>query len=99
MWRSPNKKKKDEVYYTGVFNTGPPTATSGNGNNGILSQYKKYLVNRKMQMFVGRRESILAIDGDYIHIMPPEHKGMFDSVKTVSAIVLVLWWCTNPPKM
>lgn len=36
-------------------------------------------------MFVGRRECIIAIDGDYVHIMPPEHKGMFDSVKTVKA--------------
>ncbi|KAJ8651685.1 hypothetical protein O0I10_012753 [Lichtheimia ornata] len=98
MWRSPNKKKKDEVYYTGVFNTGPPTATSGNGNNGILSQYKKYLVNRKMQMFVGRRESILAIDGDYIHIMPPEHKGMFDSVKTTSFHVSAVLSCKQSKK-
>jgi hypothetical protein len=35
-------------------------------------------------MFVGKRVSVLAIDGNYIHLMPPEHKGMFDSVKTVS---------------
>ncbi|KAI8137179.1 stress-activated map kinase interacting protein 1-domain-containing protein [Fennellomyces sp. T-0311] len=78
IWRSPNKKKKDELYYPAMFNASSST------NNGILSQYKKYFVNRKMPMFVGRRESVVAIDGDYIHIMPPEHKGMFDSVKTVS---------------
>lgn len=35
-------------------------------------------------MFVSKKLYILAIDGDYIHLMPPEHKGMFDSVKTVS---------------
>ena len=66
-------------------------SSSTSGNNGILSQYKKYFVNRKMPMFVGRRESVIAIDGDYIHIMPPEHKGMFDSVKTVRKNVLILY--------
>ncbi|KAI9479526.1 stress-activated map kinase interacting protein 1-domain-containing protein [Zychaea mexicana] len=80
IWRSPNRKKKDELYYPAMYNA----SSSTSGNNGILSQYKKYFVNRKMPMFVGRRESVIAIDGDYIHIMPPEHKGMFDSVKTVS---------------
>lgn len=40
-----------------------------------------------MPMFVSKRLYILAIDGDYIHLMPPEHKGMFDSVKTVSSQV------------
>jgi hypothetical protein len=39
-----------------------------------------------MPMFVSKRIYILAIDGDYIHLMPPEHKGMFDSVKTVSTL-------------
>lgn len=37
-----------------------------------------------MPMFVSKKVYILAIDGDYIHLMPPEHKGMFDSVKTVN---------------
>jgi hypothetical protein len=34
-------------------------------------------------MFVGRHERVLAIDGDYIHIMPPENKTFFDNIKTV----------------
>lgn len=43
-------------------------------------------------MFVGKRVSVLAIDGNYIHLMPPEHKGMFDSVKTVSSIQYITLW-------
>ena len=62
----------------------PSGVLASNVNDGLLSQYKKYTVSRKMPMFVSKRVYILAIDGDYIHLMPPEHKGMFDSVKTVS---------------
>ena len=41
-------------------------------------------------MFVGRHERVLAIDGDYIHIMPSETRTMFESMKTVFIrIVLV----------
>ena len=41
---------------------------------------------RKVPMLVGRLERTLAIDGDYIHIMPTANKarGVFDSGKTVS---------------
>ncbi|KAG9303390.1 hypothetical protein G9A89_013716 [Geosiphon pyriformis] len=49
-----------------------------------MSVYQKYTVNRKMPMFVGRHERSLAIDGDYIHIMPSESRTMFDSMKTSS---------------
>ncbi|KAI7859145.1 stress-activated map kinase interacting protein 1-domain-containing protein [Circinella umbellata] len=94
IWRSPNRKKKDELYYPNMYNT----SSSAGGNNGILSQYKKYFVNRKMPMFVGRRESVIAIDGDYIHIMPPEHKGMFDSVKTTSFHVNAVISCKQSKK-
>jgi hypothetical protein len=68
--------------------TESPTAgpSAANANDALLSQYKKYTVSRKMPMFVSKRLYILAIDGDYIHLMPPEHKGMFDSVKTVISI-------------
>lgn len=51
-----------------------------------------------MPMFVGKRESNLAIDGDYIHIMPPEHKGMFDSVKTSSFHVNSVVACKQSKK-
>lgn len=62
--------------------TAGPSAT--NATEGLFSQYKKYNVSRKMPMFVSKRVYVLAIDGDYIHLMPPENKGMWDSVKTVS---------------
>lgn len=85
-WRSPIKRKKEEVNHPMYFSTSesPLGMTTGTTNEGLLSQYKKYTVSRKMPMFVSKRVYILAIDGDYIHLMPPEHKGMFDSVKTVS---------------
>lgn len=47
------------------------------------SVYKKYTVTRKMPMIIGKQERILAVDGDYIYIMPPENKHIFDSVRTV----------------
>jgi hypothetical protein len=37
-----------------------------------------------MPMFVGRQDRIFAVDGDYIRIMPPENRNLFDTVKTVS---------------
>lgn len=85
-WRSPIKRKKEEVNHPMYFSTSesPLAISTANANEGLLSQYKKYTVSRKMPMFVSKRMYILAIDGDYIHLMPPEHKGMFDSVKTVS---------------
>lgn len=87
IWRSPIKRKKDEANHPMYFSTTEsPTAgpSAANANEGLFSQYKKYNVSRKMPMFVSKRVYILAIDGDYIHLMPPEHKGMWDSVKTVS---------------
>ncbi|CAG8450719.1 1502_t:CDS:2, partial [Scutellospora calospora] len=51
-------------------------------SNEYMSVYKKYTVNRKLPMFVGRHERVLAIDGDYIHIMPSETRTMFESMKT-----------------
>ncbi|CAI2168221.1 6871_t:CDS:2 [Funneliformis geosporum] len=53
-------------------------------SNEYMSVYKKYTVNRKIPMFVGRHERVLAIDGDYIHIMPSETRTMFESMKTSS---------------
>lgn len=84
LWRSPIKRKKDEVNHPMYFSTTEAPLSTTNANDGLLSQYKKYTVSRKMPMFVSKKVYILAIDGDYIHLMPPEHKGMFDSVKTVS---------------
>lgn len=43
---------------------------------------QKYTVYRKIA--IGRHERVLAIDGDYIHIMPSASKALFDSMKTTS---------------
>ncbi|KAI8371491.1 stress-activated map kinase interacting protein 1-domain-containing protein [Radiomyces spectabilis] len=100
IWRSPIKKKKDDLSHPMYFASDGVNASSGpNANDGIFSQYKKYTVNRKMPMFVGRRVSVLAIDGDYIHLMPPEHKGMFDSVKTTSFHVSAVRTCKQSKKV
>jgi hypothetical protein len=48
------------------------------------SAYKKFVVTRKMNM-MGRQERVLAIDGDYIYILPSEQRNIFDSVKTVNS--------------
>ncbi|GAN11225.1 conserved hypothetical protein [Mucor ambiguus] len=102
LWRSPIKRKKDEVNHPMYFSTtesltaGPSAA---NANEGLFSQYKKYNVSRKMPMFVSKRVYILAIDGDYIHLMPPEHKGMWDSVKTTSFHASAVRSCKQSKKV
>ncbi|KAH8914911.1 SIN1-domain-containing protein [Atractiella rhizophila] len=50
----------------------------------LTSTYKKYTVYRKMPMPLGRHERVLSIDGDYIHIMPSESKGVFDGGRIAS---------------
>ena len=49
------------------------------------SVYKKFTVSRKATaMHIGRAERVLAIDGEYVYMMPPpESKNLFDSVRTV----------------
>ncbi|KAF3938209.1 hypothetical protein ABW19_dt0203600 [Dactylella cylindrospora] len=48
--------------------------------------YQKFTVWRKMPMsFISRHERVLAIDGEYVHIMPSDqNKTLFDSPKTTS---------------
>lgn len=102
LWRSPIKRKKDEVNHPMYFSTteSPTTGPSAaNANEGLFSQYKKYNVSRKMPMFVSKRVYILAIDGDYIHLMPPEHKGMWDSVKTTSFHASAVRSCKQSKKV
>ncbi|RKP26811.1 stress-activated map kinase interacting protein 1-domain-containing protein [Syncephalis pseudoplumigaleata] len=53
-----------------------------NLTNGLTFMYQRFTVTRRMPMLVGRHERILAIDGEYIHIMPPENRNMFDKMKT-----------------
>ncbi|ORX47700.1 SIN1-domain-containing protein [Hesseltinella vesiculosa] len=96
LWRSPIKKKKDDhpppMYFSSDDLDKQPSDT-------FLQQYKKYNVNRKTPMFVGKRVSTLVIDGNYIHLMPPEHKGMFDSVKTTSFHVNAVRSCKQSKKV
>lgn len=101
LWRSPIKRKKDESNQPMYFSTteSPSGLSTSNVNDGLLSQYKKYTVSRKMPMFVSKRVYILAIDGDYIHLMPPEHKGMFDSVKTTSFHASAVRACKQSKKV
>ncbi|OLL22449.1 Stress-activated map kinase-interacting protein 1 [Neolecta irregularis DAH-3] len=46
------------------------------------TSYQKWTVWRRGH-FMGRHERTLAIDGDYIHIMPPDQKTMFEAPKTI----------------
>ncbi len=49
--------------------------------------YQRYFVWRRIPMsFMSRHERILSIDGEYVHIMPSEQKGIFETPKTVSLI-------------
>ncbi|KAF8508261.1 stress-activated map kinase interacting protein 1-domain-containing protein [Hysterangium stoloniferum] len=60
--------------------------------------YKKYTVYRKMPMLVVRHERILAMDGDYIHIMPSQTRAFLDSMKTSSYHVRSVVACTQSAK-
>ncbi|CAG8570556.1 10827_t:CDS:10, partial [Paraglomus occultum] len=69
-------------------------------SNDYTSVYQKYTVNRKTPMFVGRHhERILAIDGDYIHIMPSETRTMFDTMKTSSYHISNILSCKPTKKV
>eukprot|EP00160_Parvularia_atlantis_P019583 Unigene7740_Nuclearia_a/m.23766 Unigene7740_Nuclearia_a/g.23766 ORF Unigene7740_Nuclearia_a/g.23766 Unigene7740_Nuclearia_a/m.23766 type:complete len:476 (-) Unigene7740_Nuclearia_a:59-1486(-) len=47
--------------------------------------YKKYNVTRRLPLFGGKQERILAIDGDLVHNMPGDSsRGFFESQKTTS---------------
>ncbi|TIB69294.1 hypothetical protein E3Q24_03396 [Wallemia mellicola] len=68
-----------------------PRSTIGSrqGTNSALdytSAYRKYTVNRRILGLVGKHERVLAIDGDWIHLMPPEQKAALidSSTKTRS---------------
>ncbi|KAF3924915.1 hypothetical protein ABW21_db0207551 [Orbilia brochopaga] len=54
--------------------------------------YQKFTVWRKMPMsFISRHERVLAIDGEYVHIMPSDqNKTLFDSPKTVCRCLIHL---------
>ncbi|WVQ83157.1 hypothetical protein IAT38_005295 [Cryptococcus sp. DSM 104549] len=59
--------------------------------NDFSQTYKKFTVQRKIA--IGRHERVLAIDGDYIHIMPSESRAFFDSMKTTSFHISLVAAC------
>ncbi|WRT64685.1 uncharacterized protein IL334_001619 [Kwoniella shivajii] len=68
-----------------------PMQRYGPGLADFSQTYKKYTVQRKIA--IGRHERVLAIDGDYIHIMPSESRAFFDSMKTTSFHITLVASC------
>ncbi|RPA95954.1 SIN1-domain-containing protein [Choiromyces venosus 120613-1] len=63
--------------------------------------YLKYTVWRKASMsFMARHERILAIDGEYVHVMPSDQKTLFEnSSKTTSIHISTIIGCKTFRKM
>ncbi|KAJ3117690.1 hypothetical protein HK098_006133 [Nowakowskiella sp. JEL0407] len=55
------------------------------------NMYKQYHVMHKH--FMGRHDRLLTIDGDYIHLMAPESKILFDRLKTNSYHISMVTGC------
>lgn len=63
------------------------------------SVYKRYLVTRKIPMIMSKQERVLAIDGDYVYILPSnENRNLFDPVKTHSFHVSSVTSCKQVKK-
>ncbi|KAI1314843.1 hypothetical protein EDD11_001668 [Mortierella claussenii] len=62
--------------------------------------YREYTLNRKRRGgYVGHHEQVLAIDGDYIRIMPSSTKTLlFDSGKTASYLKNTIYDCRQSRK-
>ena len=62
--------------------------------------YREYTLNRKRRGgYVGRHEQVLAIDGDYILIMPSSTRTLlFDSGKTASYHKTTIYDCRQGKK-
>ncbi|EPS38188.1 hypothetical protein H072_7958 [Dactylellina haptotyla CBS 200.50] len=62
--------------------------------------YQKFTVWRRMPMsFISRHERVLAIDGEYVHIMPSDqNKTLFDSPKTTSIHISSIIGCKQSRK-
>lgn len=83
--------------HSGILNEYTPDNTNGNNNFQDLfsGAYHKYKVWRRQQMsLITKHERTLALDGDYVYIVPPEGKMHWhENVKTksfhISQVVLV----------
>ncbi|KAJ3781997.1 stress-activated map kinase interacting protein 1-domain-containing protein [Lentinula aff. detonsa] len=66
----------------------------------FTAAYKKYTIYRKLPMLVARQEKTLAIDGQYVHIMPSTNKAakVFDSGRTMSYHIKTIVDCQQSLK-
>ncbi|KAJ4468737.1 stress-activated map kinase interacting protein 1-domain-containing protein [Lentinula aciculospora] len=67
----------------------------------FTAAYKKYTIYRKLPMLVARQEKTLAIDGQYVHIMPSTNKAakaVFDSGRTISYHIKTIVDCQQSLK-
>ena len=56
--------------------------------------YQKFIVYRRQPMsFINRHERVLAIDGEYVHVMPSDSKTIFESPKTISLHISSIVGC------
>ena len=83
-------------YPNTLFGQSPGAASVGNNYQDLFSgAYHKYKVWRRQQMsLISKHERTLALDGDYVYIVPPEGKMHWhENVKTksfhISQVVLV----------
>lgn len=61
--------------------------------------YQKFVVYRRQPMsFINRHERVLAIDGEYVHVMPSDSKTIFESPKTISLHISSIVGCKTSKK-
>lgn len=81
---------------------GGMTDIPGSGVSYLTSTevYREYTLNRKRRGgYVGHHEQVLAIDGDYVRIMPTSTRTMlFDSGKTASYLKNTIYDCRQSRK-
>lgn len=81
---------------------GVATDIPGSGVSYLTSTevYREYTLNRKRRGgYVGHHEQVLAIDGDYVRIMPTSTRTMlFDSGKTASYLKNTIHDCRQSRK-
>ncbi|KAG0344736.1 hypothetical protein BG004_004212 [Podila humilis] len=81
---------------------GALTEIPGSGVSYLTSTevYREYMLNRKRRGgYVGHHEQVLAIDGDYVRIMPTSTRTMlFDSGKTASYLKNTIYDCRQSRK-
>ncbi|KAF8315344.1 hypothetical protein DL93DRAFT_2096746 [Clavulina sp. PMI_390] len=73
-------------------------ATAGVQNGPEVVTYKKFTVKRKVPMVFGSHERILAMDGDYIYIIPSASKALLENPKTSSYHIKTVRECPLPKK-